>query len=379
MKRVGIIGGGQLGLMLAQALVELGAVVSIFDPDAEAPARRTCGLFTKASFSDVAALTSFFDQNEVVTFEFENLDANALAAVSSRTPLWPSVEVLRTAQDRVLEKRFLVDQGVPVVRHAWAPKPGDQAAALQYVGFPLIAKTARGGYDGKGQVTLRSAAGSVADLAALAEVPGGWIFEERVNIVREVSCIVARGADGEEQLFPIFENLHRDHILDTTIVPARVEPAMAEQAGQIAIKLARGLGVVGLLTVEFFITDRGLFVNELAPRPHNSGHVTRRATRFSQFSALARVLCGVPIGKPVLRSNSVWAMGNLLGEVWPKQPGAPLGLTPWAAFPTVAEVYLYGKRIPADKRKMGHFLVEEPTAEAAEQTVQDFRAALRRG
>ncbi len=373
-RRVGIVGGGQLGLMLAQSLTELGAAVGVFDPDRHAPAQRAAARVVHAPFSDIAALQGFFDDHDVVTYEFENLDAAALAAVASPTPLWPSVEVLRTAQDRAREKQFLVAQAAPVVPHAWAEHVADHARAAASVGYPLIAKTARGGYDGKGQVSLRSA----DDLGALGEAPGGWVFEARVTIHRELSCIVARGRDGEERAFPIFENQHRDHILDTTIVPARIDDALAAQAEGVARRLARALDVVGLLTVEFFVTDRGLVVNELAPRPHNSGHVTRHATRFSQFDALARVLCEVPIGVPALHGPGAFAMGNLLGDVWPTD-GRALSLRPWAAFPTVSEVYLYGKREPKPKRKMGHFLVEEPTADAAEQTVQSFRAALSAG
>lgn len=375
MKRVGIIGGGQLGLMLAQSLRALGCEVAVFDPDADAPARWSAAHFTKASFSDVEALTHFFDRNQVVTYEFENLDATALETVSSQTPLWPSTHVLRTAQDRGLEKAFLVAEGAPVVRHALAATPADYGPLGEQLGFPLIAKTARGGYDGKGQVTLRSA----TELNALPFVPGGWTLEERVTILCELSCIVARSARGEEQVFPLFENQHRDHILDTTIVPARIDATIADEARRIALSLARALDVIGLLTVEFFLTDRGLLVNELAPRPHNSGHVTRVATRFSQFDALARVLCEVPIGEPALRAGGAFAMGNLLGDVWRAPTGAPLELSPWTRFPTVSEVFLYGKQVAKPKRKMGHFLVEEASPEAAERTVAEFREALRKG
>ncbi len=370
-RRIGIIGGGQLGLMLAQSCVELGADVAVLDPDGDAPARRSAATFFQADYSDTAALQRLFDASDVCTYEFENLDAAAIEAVQSPTPLWPSTAVLRTAQDRGREKPFFTAQNIPTVRYVCVERAADFAAAAASLGYPLVAKTARGGYDGKGQVTLRSP----DDLAVLRETPGGWIFEERVQILAEVSCIVARGGDGEEQIFPIFENLHREHILDTTIVPARLDESLAQQARQISLQLARALGVVGLLTIEFFVTPRGLVVNELAPRPHNSGHVTRRATRFSQFAALARVLCRVPIGEPVLRSQSRWAMGNLLGDVWPA--AGPLDLAPWQRFPAVAEVYLYGKREPKPKRKMGHFLVEGATAEEAEEAVQQFRAALR--
>jgi 5-(carboxyamino)imidazole ribonucleotide synthase len=250
--------------------------------------------------------------------------------------------------------------------------------AVRRFGLPCIAKSVLGGYDGKGQHKLLSPAG----IDALPQsAPGGWVLEEVLELESEVSCLVARDAKSAVS-FPIFENLHAHHILDLTVIPARIDPLLQDEARKVADGIARALGLVGLLTVEFFIGtgrdgERRLYVNELAPRTHNSGHVTRQACTVSQFDALARILTGTPLTAPELHSGG-WCMGQLLGDVWLAQgrTGGPLDLSAWRAFPEVVDVYLYGKREARKRRKMGHFVVHAPTADEAVAKALAFRAAL---
>ena len=378
MRRVGILGGGQLCLMLAESLHRLGADVVVLDPDAGAPAHRRLPGGIVAPLDDAAALEALCARVDVVTYEFENVPSAPLRPFEGQRPFWPSVDVLMNTQDRAREKCFLDGAGFPCVPHRVVPDGGDLAAAVRALGFPSIIKTARGGYDGKGQTKISDEATLAARLPRGPQ-PGGWVVERAVDIATEVSCIVARDARGGEAVFPIFENLHRDHVLDFTLLPARVSPAVAERAREIGLGVARALGVVGLITVEFFVTtDGGIYVNELAPRPHNSGHVTRAATSLSQFDALARVLVGAPLVTPTLAGPG-FAMANLLGEVWLAQ-GAPsaddLALDGLGAIPEVRELYLYGKRGVKAKRKMGHLVAAGRDADDAMANADRARAAL---
>lgn len=383
MKRVGILGGGQLGLMLAEALQQLDAEVSVFDPDPDAPAARRLPHAVTAAWTDAKALADFAARCDVLTYEFENVPSAPLVALGGRTPIVPSLDVLEATQDRILEKEFLRKEGLPVVRFAAVRDGDDVHAAAREIGFPLVLKTARGGYDGKGQHRIHSAEA----LDAIAE-PRPWVLEEALEIETEVSCIVARDGGGAELVFPLFENEHRDHVLDVTLVPARVAPGVEARVRDVALASARALGLSGLLTVEFFLgrsprdtragrTDGfGVFVNEFAPRPHNSGHVTRNACSLSQYDALARILLGVPLTPPEPLAPGAFCMGNLLGEVWLAQGGSELDLSAWARHPRVIEVYLYGKREPRPRRKMGHFVVHAPDAAQALAAARAFRHDL---
>jgi len=400
--RVGILGGGQLGSMLATALRKLDAEVSIYDPDPAAPALLRGGRGVTASWSDRAALSAFVAGCDVVTYEFENVETAVLRALAAERPIRPSVEVLATSQDRVAEKRFMAAAGLPHVAFRAVASAAELPAALADFGLPAIVKTARGGYDGKGQAVVRTVEEGAAVAAGFAGAAGGFVLEEPIALEAELSCIVARSAAGEEAVFPVFENFHRDHILDVTVLPARLPPGLGELARATALEAARALGVVGLLTVEFFLgrsardgssgrTPEGgpggrggprLYINEFAPRPHNSGHVTLKACTFSQYDALARVLLDAPLAQPELVGPGAFCMGNLLGDVWLAQgrraPGDRLDLGAWADFPDVIDVMLYGKREPRARRKMGHFIVRGPSAEQAMARAAAFRDALRR-
>ncbi len=376
-RRVGILGGGQLGVMLGESLLHLNCQVVVLDPDPDSPALTRLPRVITAAYGDAAALQRLFDETEVVTFDSENVPAGPLSPHAGK--LLPSLAVLATSQDRAKEKAFLEAHAFPRVAYRAVPPGEDLAAAARQFGFPAIAKSALGGYDGKGQYRLDRE----EDLAALpTQGKGGWVLEERLTLHTELSCIVARDGKGGECCFPVFENLHRDHILDLTVLPARVAPALEDEARRIALEISRALGVVGLLTVEFFVGDsrtgKGqLFVNELAPRTHNSGHVTRQACSFSQFAALARILAGAPLTTPRLNPGA-WCMGNLLGDVWLAQgrEGGALDLSAWERFPDVVDVFLYGKHQARAQRKMGHFVVRADTAERAMERARAFRAAL---
>ncbi len=388
MTTVGILGGGQLGAMLAPALQDLGADVHVFDPDPAAPALRRAARAICAPWRDTARLQELFDACDVVTYEFENVETEGLARVSGLEKLLPSLDVLRTAQDRALEKEFFRAHGLPHVAFAAGKSTDGLREAVRAFGLPAILKTARGGYDGKGQWKLATEAELEALLASPARAAleaGGWVLEEPIEIVLEASAIVAREKNGDEVVFPLFENVHRDHILDVTLVPARLPEDLAAEAKSVALSAARALGVTGLLTTELFVgrsarhrsTDVRIFTNELAPRPHNSGHVTRKACTYSQFEALARVLLGVPLVPPRLVSAGGFCMANLLGEVWQAQGSeGSLDLSAWEGNPDLLEVVLYGKSGVATKRKMGHLVARGAGADEAIAAARGFRRAL---
>lgn len=376
-RAVGILGGGQLGVMLGESLLHLNCEVVVLDPDPESPALSRLPHVETAGYGDASALASLFRRCDVVTFDSENVPAGPLVPYAAK--LSPSLKVLAVSQDRGREKAFLAANGFPHVAHRIVPPGGDVGAAARALGFPCIAKSALGGYDGKGQHRLESD----VDLASLPGDPrGGWVLEERLTLHTELSCIVARDGQGGELCFPVFENLHTAHILDLTVLPARVPPSLEDEARDLALAVARALDVVGLLTVEFFFGDgragpRQLYVNELAPRTHNSGHVTRQACTLSQFDALARILAGAPLSAPRLHPGA-WCMGNLLGDVWLAQGrnGGALDLAAWQRFPDVVDVFLYGKHQARANRKMGHFVVRADTPERAMERARAFRGAL---
>jgi 5-(carboxyamino)imidazole ribonucleotide synthase len=352
--RVGILGGGQLALMLAESLVRLGADPAIFDPDVDAPARRRYAEGASNAYEDREALRRFLDGCDVVTYEFENVPAAAIRAARSTTKILPSLDVLETCQHRGREKRAIRAAGVPTVEFVEVEDAAALPAALRKFGLPAIVKTARGGYDGKGQRRYD-------DLREVSrdDFPAGapLVIEEVIAIERELSVIVARTADRAVCL-PLFENRHRAHILDVTLCPAGAPAPLARKAQSWARKLATALDVTGLLTVELFVgrgrSGRGLYVNELAPRPHNSGHVSRIACDLSQFDLLAHAVLGLPLRVPRLVRPGVAVMANLLGDRWPAPSAERRTFGAVVAQPSVEELYLYGKRAARPGRKMGH-------------------------
>jgi 5-(carboxyamino)imidazole ribonucleotide synthase len=339
---IGIVGGGQLGRMIALAAARLGYRCHILAPEPDSPAAQVTSLATVAPYGDAAALERFAAAVDVVTMEFENLPVEALARLARARPVHPSPAVLAICQDRREEKAFLGRIGVPIAPYAIVEDAASLERALAALGRPAILKSARFGYDGKGQTRI-AADGSVADAWAGAAAP--CVLERWIDFEREISVITARGQDGASVSYVPVENRHRDQILVQTTAPAPIPADLAEEAQALAGRIAAGLDLVGLLAVEMFVTrDRRLLVNELAPRPHNSGHWTIDACAVSQFEQLVRAVCGLPLGDPGRFADAV--MDNLLGtevERWPAilaEPGARL--------------HLYGKGAIRPGRKLGH-------------------------
>jgi 5-(carboxyamino)imidazole ribonucleotide synthase len=340
---IGMMGGGQLGRMTALAAAELGYRVHVFTPETDSPCAQVCAAATVAQYDDLAALDAFADAVDVVTLEFENLPAVALDRLARRRPVRPSAAVLRVAQDRMAEKDFCGRLGIGTAPYRQVDGFADLEAAVAALGRPAVLKTRRFGYDGKGQVKI--AAGT--DLAdALAQIKGApAILEGFVDFEREVSVIAARGVDGQVLAYPVVENRHEHHILATTLAPAPVTPDIAAEAGRIAVALTEALEVVGLLAVEMFVTRDGrVLVNEMAPRPHNSGHWTIEGCPTSQFAQLVRATVGLPLG--AVTPFHPAEMRNLIGDDahdWPRLFADP-----------TAHVHLYGKAEARPGRKMGH-------------------------
>jgi 5-(carboxyamino)imidazole ribonucleotide synthase len=357
---VGILGGGQLGRMDILAGRRLGLRFAVYEPAAGATASRIADEAFAHPYEDTAALARFAAAVDVATLEFENVPRTAAEQVAAQVPLRPNPNALAVCQHRSREKRFLAERGFPCAPFEVVDGPEGLAGALARVGTPAVVKTAAFGYDGKGQVKVASpeALDAGATWAALGS-PHGAVVERWIQHLGEVSVICARGVDGKTACFPMAENLHVDHILHMSIVPARVPDALRAEGEALAVRLAEALDVVGLLAVELFVTEAGLLVNELAPRPHNSGHYTLEACGVSQFEQHLRAVVGLPLGDPGLLSPVV--MVNLLGDLWATGEPDFAGLL---ADPTVA-LHLYDKGAAKRGRKMGHFTVRDPDLGAA--------------
>jgi len=340
---IGILGGGQLGRMTATAAAALGYRCHVYAPDADSPAAQVCAAATVAPYDDADALTRFAAAVDVVTFEFENIPYESVRLLAERVPVRPGWNALRVTQDRVTEKDFLRGIGVPTADYRAVSDSAALAEAVAAFGGQGILKTTRLGYDGKGQVRLDGTL-TAEDAWARMGGPEG-ILESVVDFACEISVVIARGLDGEIAAFVPVENRHRNHILDRTIAPAAVADEIAAEADRIARRVVEALGLVGLLAVEMFVTRDGrVLVNELAPRPHNSGHWTIDACVTSQFEQFVRAVCGLPLGSPARLCDA--EMTNLLGddiEQWPELLRDPQ-----------AKLHLYGKAEPRPGRKMGH-------------------------
>lgn len=372
---IGIVGGGQLGRMLALEARRCAYRTCVLDPDRRSPCGQVADDHVVAALDDAEAMRELARRSAVVTYEFENVDVAALAAAEAEGEVFPPGAVLRVAQHRVREKEAVARLGFPVPRfHAVQTRAGLQAG-LDGLGLPLVMKTATSGYDGKGQAVVRTPAEAREAFERLIGACDALILEELVDFSLELSVVCARGRDGSTRCFTPGENRHRDGILDVTLAPARVPADVAVRAQEIAAGIATGLGVVGLITVEMFLARDGrLLVNELAPRPHNSGHLTLDACPTSQFEQLLRALCGLPLGEVGLYRPA--AMANLLGDLWP-QGGQP-DFAQALAVPGV-RLHLYGKAAARPGRKMGHLCCLAGTAEEAEARVLQARRALEAG
>ncbi|MEO7413612.1 MAG: 5-(carboxyamino)imidazole ribonucleotide synthase [Opitutaceae bacterium] len=376
-KTIGVLGGGQLGRMFAQAAQTLGYRVHIFEPQSNCPAGAVANLEVNGDYTDIAALREFAEGVDVLTYEFENIPSEPLAAIASLVPLHPRADVLHICQNRQREKAWLRANRFPHVRYAEA-LDGDIATAVAPVGFPCVVKTADFGYDGKGQMRLQDEGG----LAQAAAIFRGrrCVVESWVDFQCELSVIVARGEGGETRVFPPAENIHTHHILDFSIVPARIDQAIARTAEQLAVAIAEKLGVVGLLAVELFLTTAGeLLVNELAPRPHNSGHWSIDGCDTSQFEQQVRAVCGLPLGAVGIGGAIV--MVNILGDAWRWREGQVIGEPNWNAILSTpaARLHLYGKTEPRLGRKMGHFTLRGAELGATLDQARELKIRLQAG
>lgn len=370
---IGIVGGGQLGRMIALEARTMGYRTLVLDPTPRCPAAEAADEQIVGALENMDAVRKLADRSDVVTFEWENADADALRQLRGDVPLRPGPHVLEIAQHRVREKDAVRRLGIPTAEYRAVGSLAELQSALAGIGTPSVLKTARGGYDGQGQIVLRHADEAANAWAALGGDGAELVLEGWVRFRMEISAICARGPSGAMRVFPIAENLHEQGILDATLAPARIEPDKEREARQIAEALAEGLDVVGLLAVEMFLTaDDRLIVNELAPRPHNSGHYTWEACACSQFQQHVRAVCGLPLGSAELLRPA--AMVNLLGTHLVPEPDA-LALSRALAEPDVF-VHLYGKRGVRPRRKMGHLTALARSAEQALDTARHARRAL---
>ena len=366
---IGVLGGGQLGRMFAIAARRLGYRVHTLAPEDDTPTGQIADVEINAAYDDLDAVRAFAKGVDVVTFEFENVSAAATAAAEEHAIVRPNGRALFIAQHRIREKSFLAGRGLPVTPFAPVRSEDDLRAAVAEIGCPAILKTASFGYDGKGQLPLKNA----------ADAPGTWealgrqeaILEAFIDLDREISVVAARGVDGAISHFDPIENAHRNHILDVSVAPATVPAETATTAIDVTRAVLEALDYVGVLCVEFFVARDGrLFINELAPRPHNSGHLTFDACRTSQFEQQLRAICGLPLGSPELLQPA--AMANLLGDLW------AAGELNWPAALAIGEVklHLYGKAAARPGRKMGHLTAMASSSRDAKSLVLRARDAL---
>jgi 5-(carboxyamino)imidazole ribonucleotide synthase len=355
---IGVLGGGQLGRMMAVVARQMGYRIVVLDPSPRCPTAQVSDGVVVGALDDLDAARHLARQVDVITLDTEHVPADLLAELEAIAPVRPGASVLRTIQDRLVQKQFLDRIGLP--QAAWAPAgdPGELAAALGRIGRPAILKVRRAGYDGKGQVRIDPETDAAAQLARLHGQPA--VVEELVRFEREISVVLARGMDGGHRIYPIAENVHRRHILHTTRAPAPMPEAPRRRAEEIAVSVADALGHVGVMAVEMFeLADRRLLVNEIAPRTHNSGHYTYGACATSQFEQHVRAICGLVLGDPRPLTGAV--MVNLIGDLWSSGPPR------WQhvlAHPG-ARLHLYGKDAPAPGRKMGHVVLLDDDTERA--------------
>lgn len=374
-KTIGVLGGGQLGRMFAHAAERLGYRVHIYEPAEDCPAGEVAAREINAPYTDVDQLKAFAKSCDVVTYEFENIPVEPLWAIEKRVQLHPHWNVLEVCQNRMREKNWLRKNGFPHVPFTEVEAGDDLAAGIRRIGTPCVVKTADFGYDGKGQLKVTDAGSSGKAVAAFAKQRA--VVEKFIDFKCELSVIVARTAEGAMQTFPIAENIHTKHILDFSLAPARIAEAVRVEAENLARAIAEKLEVVGLLAIELFLTDRGeILVNELAPRPHNSGHYTMDACVTSQFEQHVRAVCGLPLGEVSLTSAA--AMVNILGDAWKWRDGQLIGDPNWTALLSAprAKLHLYGKREPRIGRKMGHFTVCAAKVDTALEEARALKGKL---
>ncbi|WP_339148727.1 MULTISPECIES: 5-(carboxyamino)imidazole ribonucleotide synthase [unclassified Sutcliffiella] len=352
---IGIIGGGQLGRMMALSAKAMGFKIAVLDPTPDSPCGQVADIEITAAFSDMEAIKKLASLSDVVTYEFENIDYEALTWLEENAYLPQGSEVLKVTQHRATEKRAIEAAGLQVAPFMEVTTKEELHEAIRKIGYPSVLKTCRFGYDGKGQVVLKD--DTALEQAAKLLEHGECVLEKWIPFVKEISVVVARSTTGEIKAFPVGENEHRENILYKTIAPARVDQILEMNAIQSAMTLARTFNLIGTLAVEMFVLEDGTFyINELAPRPHNSGHYTMDACETSQFEQHIRAVAGMPLGKTTLWKPAV--MVNLLGE----HVDAAIEHIPHYE---TAKLHLYGKQEKKEKRKMGHINILADTIEQA--------------
>jgi 5-(carboxyamino)imidazole ribonucleotide synthase len=368
---IGLMGSGQLGRMFALEACKMGYRVHTFSPDRDTPTGQVADKEVCAPYSDEAAVRAFASEVDVLTFEFENVPVQSVAWAAEHCPVRPAGSILHTCQHRLREKEFLRKAGLPLADFVPVESAAQLQAGVQHTGLPAVLKTAAFGYDGKGQKLLRSSADLAAAWRDFEDQPA--VLEAWVPFEKEISVLVARSANGQTRTYPVCENVHSHHILDVTLAPAPLPKSVSEAAAALAIRAAEALGLVGLLAVEMFLLPGGhILINELAPRPHNSGHFSFNASITSQFEQQLRAVCGLSLGST--DSLRPAAMANLLGDLWAH------GEPDWVAAAALPEVkiHLYGKAEPRPGRKMGHLVAFGSTVEEAAELVREARRRLQR-
>ncbi|OKL36127.1 5-(carboxyamino)imidazole ribonucleotide synthase [Domibacillus mangrovi] len=362
-KTIGIIGGGQLGRMMALAAKEAGFRIAVLEPTADAPCTQTADIVIQAPYNDQAALKQLSDVSDVITYEFENIDYEGLKELMKEAYVPQGAELIRITQNRVFEKEAIANAGVPVAPYRVIRSEADLKQSIEDLGLPAVLKTATGGYDGKGQYVLKEA--EQANEAAELLTHGECVLEQWVPFEKEISVIITRNSAGETTYFPVAENIHVDNILHESIVPARISDETKQAACEAAEKIASALSLIGTLAVEMFIGQNGeIYINELAPRPHNSGHYTIEACGISQFGQHIRAICNWPLKSTELLKPAV--MVNILGEHVDGVTQAILSKPEWS-------IHLYGKDEAKEKRKMGHVTILADTVEEALQDIDESR------
>jgi 5-(carboxyamino)imidazole ribonucleotide synthase len=368
---LGIMGSGQLGRMFAIEARKMGYRIHTFSPDRDTPTGQLADKEVCAPYEDEKAVRAFASELGVLTFEFENVPVASVNWASEHCVVRPEGSVLHVCQHRLREKEFLRRAGVPIADFVPVCSEAELRNAVVFTGLPAVLKTAAFGYDGKGQKLLGLETDLAGAWSAFQDQPA--VLEKWVPFEKEISVLVARGANGEVRTYPVCENVHANHILDVTLAPAPIADSTAKVAADLAVRTAEALGLIGVLAVEMFLLPDGqILVNELAPRPHNSGHFSFDASITSQFEQQLRAVCGLPLGST--DSLSPAAMANLLGDLW--SHGEP-DWTGAASMPEV-KLHLYGKAIPRPGRKMGHLVAFGPTVEAAADLVRNARRRLQR-
>lgn len=361
-KTIGIIGGGQLGRMMALAAKEAGFRIAVLEPSEGAPCAQTADIVIQAPYNDQASLKQLADVSDVITYEFENIDYDGLKELMTKANIPQGAELIRITQNRVFEKEALTKAGVKVAPYKVIRTEEELKAGISEIGLPAVLKTATGGYDGKGQFVLKEAE-QASEAAALLQ-HGDCVLEQWLSFEKEISVIVTRNPEGETTYFPPAENIHINNILHESIVPARISPETEQAAKKAADQIASSLSLVGTLAVEMFVTeDGGIFINELAPRPHNSGHYTIEACGISQFGQHIRAVCNWPLKGTELLKPAV--MVNVLGQHVEGVIQAISEKPEWS-------IHLYGKEEAKHQRKMGHVTI---LTDNIEETLQEIEGS----